>query len=69
MAIWTESSFVQYSDTLVPESETRVVSVTWPESDRFSPAQSGYAPGHGPGVATTASSSTLVSKSLKPRRR
>lgn len=31
--------------------------------------QEAYAPGHGPGVATSGSTSVLVSKSRKPRRR
>lgn len=34
-----------------------------------SPAYYRCAPGHGPGVATSGSSSTFVSKSWKPRRR
>ncbi len=32
-------------------------------------AQAPYAPGHGPGVATSGSTSVFVSKSRKPRRR
>ncbi len=31
--------------------------------------QEAYAPGHGPGVATSGSTSVFVSKSRKPRRR
>lgn len=41
---------------------------TRPRLDQ-APRAERYAPGHGPGVVTSGSCSTFVSKSLKPRRR
>lgn len=68
MAIWTASSFVRHADTPVPGFGTGVSFGASAAIVRASAGQAGYAPGQGPGVATSVSSSTLVSKSLKPRR-
>lgn len=38
-------------------------------TDDDADGQEAYAPGHGPGVATSGSTSVFVSKSRKPRRR
>lgn len=69
MAFWTQSSFVRHVDILVSNRETGVVSVTRTESGCVRAGQTGYAPGQGPGVGASASSSTLVSNSRKPRLR
>lgn len=68
MSIWTESSFIHDADTLVPKCGTGVSSLTCVAGRLARKVQAGYAPDHGPGAATSGSSSTLVSNSLKPRR-
>src|SRR3954452_6957691 len=68
-AVWTQSSFVHDADILVPYHETSVASITSAAAGLVRAGQTGYAPVHGPGAGTSGCSSTLVSKSVKPRRR
>lgn len=69
MGISGQSTFVRDLDESILHSETE-----WRGSRERAHAMVGFesagqAPGHGPGVGASRSSSTLVSNSLKPRRR
>lgn len=71
MGLSAQSTIIQNVDVWVSQCE-----IVWcrslaagPAKNPAQPSPQGYAPGHGPGVATSGSCSTFVSKSLKPRRR